>query len=126
MSKYSNSNSNPLASIHSMNTYGIPRSSILVAMRTEWNIPAEIRPAIKTYFLRVWDGAYMTSKLANGYMVYNDTVYICIFRRHLTELRQRKVILSFRESQAEYGLQPYVLIDALHPSHENESEETIL
>jgi hypothetical protein len=63
-------------------------------IRSEFNLPASIAAKLDTYYLRVWEGAHVLSRIQDGKM---DGVYIVHFQSLPSVIREcKRVACSFR------------------------------
>jgi hypothetical protein len=85
-------------------------------MRTSFKYPRRLRKTLSTYFLRHWDGDYLSTQLCEGTLIYEEIEYLCVFAKPIALLRKSRCILSFRVAQDEYKLLPVVMIDELRGS----------
>lgn len=105
-----------LASLLSLELYGIPRSEAIAELHNTFSIPLDLQGIFSSYFLLKWEATYFTALLHEGTIERDGVTYQVIYKdtgaARITRQAEagKNLLLSFRELQEEYKAMPTVLV----------------
>lgn len=103
---------------------GVLRSTMLFISSQSFFLPSFLEESkdelFKTFFLRKWSGAFLSSQLKQGTITkdnikYHVSFYKCSF---LDATQAKNVLISFRAPQEEWNLQAFALVKVLYSRQE--------
>lgn len=100
------------------NVFTLPRSSVAYVANNLFTIRGQERDLFERYYILYWSTDYLLSKIYNGAIIDQDTVYNVIYHRcTYGDIRRHRgtgtqIALSFRVPDGKFQLPPTVLLRA--------------
>lgn len=102
----------PASSTEILHKYGITKKQMHSLLINIFHFPATHADCLSGYYLKHWQGEYLSSQIAEGSVLDNGEEYVVIYQgcTPYQVRRAKEVKLSFRKPKKEFALSSYVIV----------------